>query len=133
MLSILPYSDAVVNNNSRLTAVKQTVSRENRVLFVFRRSDVAERSVYTPGAGLTPSAAESVTVADGREKHTMELTPLAMGWAKSEDRLGFTAAAAHFFECVRQDRTPLTCPQDALKTHALLNRILRSAGLPAMD
>ena len=76
---------------------------------------------------------ESVTVADGREKHTMELTPLAMGWAKSEDRLGFTAAAAHFFDCVRQDRTPLTCPQDALKTHALLNRILRSAGLPAME
>ena len=76
---------------------------------------------------------ESITVVDNQQRHTTELTPLAMGWAKSEDKLGFTAAVQHFFDCIRQDKTPLTCAQDALQTHALLNRVLQSAGLPVME
>ena len=76
---------------------------------------------------------ESVTVVDNEKSHTMELTPLAMGWAKSEDKLGFTNAVNHFFDCIRNDKTPLTTPQDAYKTHLLLNWILSDAGLPAMD
>ena len=76
---------------------------------------------------------ESVMVVDNQERHTMELTPLAMGWAKSEDKLGFTDAVKHFFDCIRNDKTPLTTPQDAYKTHLLLNRILTDAGLPAME
>lgn len=76
---------------------------------------------------------ESVTVVDNQQRHTTELTPLAMGWAKSEDKLGFTAAVQHFFDCIREDKTPLTCPQDAFKTHVLLNQVLQSAGLPAME
>lgn len=76
---------------------------------------------------------ESVTVVDNEKRHTMELTPLAMGWARSEDRLGFSYAIRHFFDCIRNDTTPLTNPQDALKTHELLNRVLISAGLPGME
>ena len=56
-----------------------------------------------------------------------------MGWAKSEDKLGFSYAIRHFFDCIRNDTTPLTSPQDAYKTHELLNRILVSAGLPGME
>lgn len=76
---------------------------------------------------------ESVTVVDNEKRHTTELTPLAMGWARSEDRLGFSYAIRHFFDCIRNDTTPLTNPQDAFKTHELLNRVLLSAGLPGMD
>ena len=76
---------------------------------------------------------ESITVVDNEQSHTTELTPLAMGWAKSEDKLGFTAAVGHFFDCIRENKTPLTCPQDAYKTHVLLNQVLRSAGLPEME
>ena len=76
---------------------------------------------------------ESLTVVDNELRHTMELTPLAMGWAKSEDKLGFSYAIRHFFDCIRNDTTPLTSPQDAYKTHELLNRILVSAGLPRME
>ena len=56
-----------------------------------------------------------------------------MGWAKSEDKLGFSYAIRHFFDCIRNDTVPLTNPADAYKTHELLNRILVSAGLPGMD
>ena len=76
---------------------------------------------------------ESLTVVDNEQRHTTELTPLAMGWAKSEDKLGFSYAIRHFFDCIRNDTTPLTSPQDAYKTHELLNRILVSAGLPGME
>lgn len=77
--------------------------------------------------------ADSVTITDEREKHTMEMTPLAMGWAKSEDKLGFTNAIRHFLDCVKNDETPITNAADAFKTHELMDRILRSAGLPTMD
>ena len=76
---------------------------------------------------------ESVTVVDNQQRHTTELTPLAMGWAKSEDKLGFSYAIRHFFDCIRENKTPLTCPQDSFKTHELLNKVLLSAGLPAME
>ena len=76
---------------------------------------------------------ESITLVDNQQRHTTELTPLAMGWAKSEDKLGFTSAVQHFFDCIRQNKPPLTCARDAFQTHVLLNRILLSAGLPAME
>ena len=76
---------------------------------------------------------ESLTIVDNEQSHTTELTPLAMGWAKSEDKLGFSYAIRHFFDCIRNDTVPLTNPADAYKTHELLNRILVSAGLPGME
>lgn len=76
---------------------------------------------------------DSVTITDTQEQHTTEMTPLAMGWAKSEDKLGFTNAIRHFLDCVKNDQIPLTNAADAYKTHELLDRILRSAGLPAME
>ncbi len=76
---------------------------------------------------------DSVSVTDAKEKHVTEMTPLAMGWARSEDKMGFTGAIRHFLDCVKNDRTPMTCAEDAYRTHELLDRILRSAGLPGME
>ena len=76
---------------------------------------------------------DSITITDAEEQHTTEMTPLAMGWARSEDKLGFSYAIRHFLDCVKEDRVPLTNAVDAYKTHELLDRILRSAGLPGME
>ena len=76
---------------------------------------------------------DSITITDAEEQHTTEMTPLAMGWARSEDKLGFSYAIRHFLACVKEDRVPLTNAVDAYKTHELLDRILRSAGLPGME
>ena len=75
---------------------------------------------------------DSVTVTDANESHTTEMTPLAMGWAQSYDKLGFSYAIRHFIDCVKEDKVPLTNAADAFKTHELLDRILRSTGLPSM-
>lgn len=75
---------------------------------------------------------DSVTIVDGEAMHTTEMTPMAMGWARSEDKLGFSYAIRHFVDCLKEDKTPLTNAQDAFKTHVLLDQILRSAGLPGM-
>ena len=84
------------------------------------------RSVYV-------NAPDSVTVVDGEQSHTTSMTPLAMGWARVEDKLGFEPAVAHFFDCLKTGRKPLTCAEDAYKTHELMHRILKAAGLPALD
>lgn len=79
------------------------------------------------------NAPDSVTVVDGEQSHTTSMTPLAMGWARVEDKLGFEPAAAHFFDCLKTGEKPLTNAEDAFKTHELMHRILKAAGLPALD
>ena len=37
------------------------------------------------------------------------------GWIQ-EDKLGFSYAIRHFFDCIRNDTVPLTNPADAYKT-----------------
>ncbi len=79
------------------------------------------------------NAPDSVTVTDEQQAHTTTMTPLAMGWARVVDKLGFTQAVDHFFECVRENKAPLTEAKDAYKTHYLMHQILQLAGLPALD
>ena len=61
------------------------------------------------------------------------MTPLSLGWAHIEDKMGYRNAAKHFLDCVRTRKAPLTCGEDAFKTHELLSRILKSAGLPDLS
>jgi len=84
------------------------------------------RSVYV-------NSPDSVTVVDAQEAHTTTMTPLAMGWARVEDKLGFHPAIDHFFQCLKTGEMPLTNAEDAFKTHELMHRILKCAGLPALD
>ena len=76
---------------------------------------------------------DSVTVVDDQAMHTTEMTSMAMGWAHSEDKMGFSYAIRHFVDCIKEDKVPMTNAADALKTHVLLDKILRSAGLPGME
>lgn len=73
---------------------------------------------------------ESLTVIDKDKKTTVEMTPLNMGWAKSEERMGFSNATAYFIDCVRNGTMPKPDAADAVLTHELLDKILEDAGLP---
>lgn len=117
------------------TAQIEFESGSSGILVADRSAGQWEESLEMHGGNQTVfvKMPESVTVVDNEKRHTMEMTPLAMGWAKSEDKLGFSYAIRHFFDCIRNDTEPLTNPQDAFKTHELLNRVLISAGLPAME
>jgi|LSQX01.1.fsa_nt_gb virulence factor len=60
-------------------------------------------------------------------------TPLNQGWCTVVNRLGFEDCIKHFFHCVRTRETPLTSAEDAYKTHELMDRILKAAGLPDLS
>lgn len=60
-------------------------------------------------------------------------TPLNKGWCTVVNRLGFENCHKHFFHCVKIREQPLTNAEDAFKTHELLDRILRAAGLPDLS
>ena len=76
---------------------------------------------------------DSITVTDSEQSHTRSMTPLAMGWATVVDKLGFRYAIEHFIDCVLNNKIPLTNARDSYKTHELMDKILRKAGLPALD
>jgi len=75
---------------------------------------------------------DTVTIVNHETSNTTSMTPLAMGWAQVADKMGFRAEVEHFFDCLDNGTTPLTNAQDSFKTHALMDRILRSAGLPGL-
>lgn len=87
---------------------------------------------YGAGKSVIADAPERVTVVDGRQAHDTFLTPLAMGWASVQERLGFRPMVEDFLRVVRQGGEVRTPALDALETHRLMNRILEAAGLPGM-
>ena len=73
------------------------------------------------------------SVLDNEQSHTTSMTPLAYGWAKVVDKMGFTQEVDHFFDCLKNDQQPLTSGADAYKTQELMHRILTTAGLPGLE
>lgn len=61
------------------------------------------------------------------------MTPLNKGWSNYLDTIGFRGCDRHFIDCVISREKPLTNAEDAFKTHELMDRILRSAGLPDLS
>lgn len=88
---------------------------------------------YGGGKSVIVDAPELVAVMDQRQTHVTSLTPLAMGWATVQDRLGFRQEVEDFLKAVRAGGTVRTPARDAFETHRLTDRILRAAGLPGMD
>lgn len=66
-------------------------------------------------------------------EYQQQLTPLANGCATAQDRMGFLPCVQHFIDCVKTGAKPLTSAEDAYKTHELMDRILRTAGLPDLS
>jgi virulence factor len=124
-----PYYETLV------TAQLRFKNGATGILIADRSSGQWTETVEIHGGGLSAyvNTPDSVTLVDAEGSHTTTMTPLAMGWAKVEDKLGFRDAVTHFFDCVRTGSIPLTNADDALKTHELMHEILKNAGLPAMD
>lgn len=76
---------------------------------------------------------ERVTVQSTDLETATAETPLDFGWAGATNRLGFSQAIDHFLHSVAERTEPLTSARDAFKTHELLDRILRTCGLPGME
>lgn len=79
------------------------------------------------------NAPDSVKIVDEEKETSISMTPLALGWARVEDKMGFTAEVQHFIECVKERKEPLTNGVDAYKTHVLMHEILTKAGLPGLE
>ncbi|MEZ3433979.1 MAG: Gfo/Idh/MocA family oxidoreductase [Lachnospiraceae bacterium] len=79
------------------------------------------------------NAPDSVTLADEKTETKTVMTPLALGWARVEDKMGFTQEVRHFIDCVITRKQPVTNAEDAYKTHELMHEILIKAGLPGLE
>lgn len=79
------------------------------------------------------NAPDKVTIVDKDQETTVEMTPLALGWARVEDKMGFTNEVRHFIECVIERKQPITNAADVYRTHELMHEILTKAGLPGLE
>ncbi len=84
------------------------------------------------GRSVVAEAPERFTVVDGKQVHGTFLTPLAMGWASTQERLGFRQEVEDFLRVVKQGGEVRTPARDAFETHRLVHRILETAGLPGL-
>jgi len=84
------------------------------------------------GRSVIAEAPERFTIVDGKQVHDTFLTPLAMGWASTQERLGFRQEVEDFLRVVKHGGEVRTPARDALETHRLAHRILEAAGLPGL-
>ncbi len=84
------------------------------------------------GRSVIAEAPERFTIVDGKQVHDTFLTPLAMGWASTQERLGFRQEVEDFLRVVKHGGEVRTPARDALETHRLVHRILEAAGLPGL-
>ena len=87
------------------------------------------------GGGITALSEDldSCRVIYGDHEEGVSMTPLHKGWCDTVERIGFKGCIEHFIRCVQTRETPLTSVENAYKTHELMDRILRAAGLPDLQ
>lgn len=89
--------------------------------------------VYGGMTSVRVVAPDSVSITRDGETRVIEMRPRASGWAQVNTTMGFGPEIAHFIECVRERRRPLTDGDEAVRTQELVEEILRAAGLPLAD
>ena len=94
---------------------------------------VEKIDVYGDHKSAFVNAPDSVTLVNSETEITTMMTPLALGWARVEDKMGFSQEVKHFIDCVINRKTPITSGEDAFKTHQLMHEILIKAGLPGLE
>lgn len=60
------------------------------------------------------------------------LIPVKTGFVDAKETMGFKAAVQHFIDCVESGEQPLANAEAVLESHRLLDKLLRTAGLPAL-
>ena len=94
---------------------------------------VERMELYGSNQSVVVETPESIRIVEKEKEIMQNMTPLAQGWARVEDKLGFKPCVDHFIECVQTRKKPLTSVEDAFLTHKLLNDVLKAAGLPDMS
>ncbi|MEK7862186.1 MAG: Gfo/Idh/MocA family oxidoreductase [Chloroflexota bacterium] len=89
--------------------------------------------VYGSRTSVRVVAPDSLAITRDGETRLIEMRPRASGWAQVNTTMGFGPEVAHFVECVRERRQPLTDGREAVRTQELVEEILRAAGLPLAD
>ena len=84
------------------------------------------------GQTVTVDYPETATITTGGHATTWSATPANWGGPSAATRLGFSKLIDHFFSCVRGE---VSCDSvgEARKTHELVDKIYRAAGLPPHD
>jgi len=87
------------------------------------------------GSGITAISdnLDRVKIIYRDKEESLDMTPLRQGWCTVVERIGFEGCIKHFFDCVKTRTKPITSAEDAFKTHVLLDKILRAAGLPDLS
>jgi virulence factor len=94
---------------------------------------VERLEVFGHGRSAVVEAPDRVSLGQDGEARVTEMTPRHMGWAHVADKMGFRQELEHFVECVRTRAEPRTSGADAVRTQALMDRLLQAMGLPVQD
>lgn len=105
------------------------------MLTASRESGQWREHVEAYGGGITAISddLDSCRVIYSDHEESITMTPLYKGWCDTIERIGFKGCIEHFIHCVETREKPLTNVEDAYKTHELMDRLLRSAGLPDLQ
>lgn len=91
---------------------------------------VERLEVFGHGRSAIVEAPDRVSLGRESTAEVSEMTALHMGWAHVADKMGFRQEVEHFFECVRTRQEPRTSAAEAVRTQALMDRLLKALGLP---
>jgi virulence factor len=94
---------------------------------------VERLEVFGHGRSAVVEAPDRVSLGQDGEARVTEMTPRHMGWAHVADKMGFRPELEHFAVCVRTRAEPRTSGADAMRTQALMDRLLGVMGLPLED
>jgi virulence factor len=94
---------------------------------------VERLEVFGHGRSAVVEAPDRVSLGQDGEARVTEMTPRHMGWAHVADKMGFRQELEHFVACVQTRAAPRTSGADAVRTQALMDRLLQAMGLPVQD
>lgn len=89
--------------------------------------------MFGGGKQVIMESPDRLTVVKADHEEVYNSTPLAKGWSNYLDAIGFRPCDRHFIDCVKSREKPITSAEDAYKSMELMNRILKSAGLPDLE
>ena len=76
---------------------------------------------------------EKLTVMKPDHDEVYNAVTLQKGWINYVDGLGYSGCDRYFIDCVKNREQPSCSAEDALKTHILMDQVLKAAGLPDLS
>ena len=89
--------------------------------------------LYGEGTTVRVAAPDWMEVVENGRTTRIEMRPRAFGWADVNRTMGFGPEVDHFLNAVRTRSPVLTDGHEAVRSQALVERVLQAAGLPLQD